>query len=133
MAERVVQSSKTPISHAEADLSLDMLTQLCPWFLVKKVVSRIDYLEMPPPPPPPPAPSQPALVTPDRSARAVTPPPLAQRAAAAGAGITSPSPRARGRLGEVELTGPASPGRVRRSGGLQKVRERIRRELEPSI
>jgi hypothetical protein len=40
---------------------------------------------------------------------------------------TSPSPKARSRLGG-EIAGPASPGRVRR-GGLREVRERIRKEL----
>jgi hypothetical protein len=41
---------------------------------------------------------------------------------------TSPSPKARSRLGG-DLAGPASPGRVRRVGGLREVRERIRKEL----
>ena len=40
---------------------------------------------------------------------------------------TSPSPKARSRLGG-DLAGPASPGRVKR-GGLMEVRERIRKEL----
>lgn len=31
------------------------------------------------------------------------------------------------------LGGPASPGRVRRTGGLREVRERIRRELGESL
>jgi hypothetical protein len=32
-------------------------------------------------------------------------------------------------LSSPGLAGPASPGRVRRTGGLREVRERIRREL----
>jgi hypothetical protein len=49
-----------------------------------------------------------------------------------GAVPTSPSPKARGRSAAAatgDLSGPASPGRVRRVGGLREVRERIRKEL----
>ena len=133
MAEVVVKSSKTPISHAEAETSLIMLTELCPFFLTKKVVSKIDYLEMPSQVPPPPSSpsanaSEVSVPTPLlRSTRASTPP---NRGPPAGM-ITSPSPRARARLGPGnEIAGPASPGRVRRNGGLREVRERIRKELD---
>lgn len=143
MAEVVVKSSKTPISHAEAESSLIMLTELCPFFLTKKVVSKVDYLEMPSqvqhqvPPAFSPgtststdeAPARTTVASPvSRSTRASTPP---NRGPVPGMGITSPSPRARARLGPGnEIAGPASPGRVRRSGGLREVRERIRKELD---
>ncbi|KAL7424881.1 hypothetical protein Q5752_000567 [Cryptotrichosporon argae] len=48
VADMVVKSSKTPISSAEAQTSLLLLTQLCPFFLVSKSVGRQDWLEMPP-------------------------------------------------------------------------------------
>lgn len=144
MAEVVVKSSKTPISHAEAESSLIMLTELCPFFLTKKVVSKVDYLEMPSqvqhqvPPAFSPGTNSTVAGTDEasaavpspasRSTRASTPP---NRGPAAGMGITSPSPRARARLGAGnEIAGPASPGRVRRNGGLREVRERIRKELD---
>lgn len=102
-----------------------MLIDKFPGFLCKKVVSKVDYVHMPPEAMGVGAPVHPAsspLGNPVRSARAVTPPPFARSGAPAS---PSPSPRA-GR----ELAGPASPGRVRKYGGLREVREKIRRELE---
>ncbi|CAK9780407.1 hypothetical protein CC85DRAFT_283529 [Cutaneotrichosporon oleaginosum] len=89
VAETVVQSSKTPISIAEAETSLQMLVDLCPFFVTSKRVGRHDWLELRAEPP-----SSPGSV------------------------LSSPG-----------IAGPASPGRVRRTGGLREVRERIRREL----
>ncbi|GMK53482.1 hypothetical protein CspeluHIS016_0100680 [Cutaneotrichosporon spelunceum] len=88
VAETIVQSSKTPISTAEAEASLQLLVDLCPFFLGSKRVGRNDWLELK------------AEVQPSPSI------------------LSSPG-----------LAGPASPGRVRRTGGLREVRERIRREL----
>ncbi|RSH93519.1 hypothetical protein EHS25_007875 [Saitozyma podzolica] len=46
-AEVIVKSSKTPISTAEAQTSLQMLTKLCPFFLTLKTVARQEWIEMP--------------------------------------------------------------------------------------
>ncbi|OXG17342.1 hypothetical protein C366_03430 [Cryptococcus neoformans Tu401-1] len=118
VAEVIVKSSKTPISTAEAQTSLQMLTELCPFFLTNKTIGRQDWLEMPmtalsvaPP-------------SPTTSTLASSP----SSSATPAARQTSSSPSTPGRL-KAELIGPASPGRVRRQGGLREVRERIRREL----
>lgn len=47
VSEQVVKSSKTPISLAEAQNSIQMLMQLCPFFLQSKTVGNDDWLEMP--------------------------------------------------------------------------------------
>ena len=193
-AEVIVKSSKTPISLAEAQDSLRMLTELCPFFLTVKVVARQDWLEMPsaflatcptspgasstprmspinysgpssktkyriPPMPTSPSPGSRMTIVP----RSPSSPSSRERDA------TSPTPSGRGRMAPPStppsvslrrtmeprepvsptfgrspkllsspgmdrarmeaLAGPASPGRVRRGGGLRAVRERIRREL----
>ncbi|KAF5369751.1 hypothetical protein D9758_001195 [Tetrapyrgos nigripes] len=48
VASAVVKSSPVPISSAEANESLDMLTKLCPFFLKPFVIASEDWLEMPP-------------------------------------------------------------------------------------
>ncbi|KAL1413194.1 hypothetical protein Q8F55_000945 [Vanrija albida] len=103
MSEMIVKSSKTPISEAEAQTSLLMLCDLCPFFLISKTVAKREWLEMP------------MQVAPYVSASPSADPVAALLASPTG------SPRS--------LVGPASPGRVRKSGGLREVRERIRREL----
>jgi hypothetical protein len=170
-AEVVVKSSKTPISMgesgfagvadtaAEAQSSLTLLTELCPFFLQLKVVARSEWLEMPPQvatipaspgagllassasltpgslssglprlPPMPDSPTRtPRTPRSNKSGEAprtpVTPGRAAQLAAMHFGGV-SPGTSAGG-----AIAGPASPGRVRRAGGLREVRERIRREL----
>ncbi|EIW71689.1 hypothetical protein TREMEDRAFT_73385 [Tremella mesenterica DSM 1558] len=110
-AEIVVKSSKTPISLAEAQSSLTMLCELCPFFLTTKVIGRQDWLEMPSSTLCPPSPS-------NNLDRVVLNPP-----------VTPPGSPSRSGGKKAELAGPASLGRVRRQGGLREVRERIRREL----
>ena len=89
-----------------------MLCDLCPFFLTTKTVGRADWIEMP-------------------SAVAVAPPSPSSGALASVVALRPPpSPTSPGRpIKKAELAGPASPGRVRRQGGLREVRERIRREL----
>lgn len=82
-----------------------MLCDLCPFFLICKTVARREWLEMP---------MQVASFHP-QSPRSADP------VAALLSSPTTGSPRT--------LAGPASPGRVRKTGGLREVRERIRREL----
>jgi hypothetical protein len=122
VADVIVKSSKTPISLAEAETSLSMITDLCPFFLTSKTVGRQEWLEMPASVAAPPSPSSGSYVP--SGEKVVVP-------AFVGTGgpsvPTSPSPKARSRLGG-DLAGPASPGRVKR-GGLREVRERIRKEL----
>ncbi|THV08705.1 hypothetical protein K435DRAFT_883521 [Dendrothele bispora CBS 962.96] len=48
VASAVIKSSPVPISSAEANESLDLLTRLCPFFLKSIVIASEDWLEMPP-------------------------------------------------------------------------------------
>lgn len=124
VAEVIVKSSETPISLSEAETSLGMLTELCPFFLTSKVVGRQEWLEMPVEVAASPGSMYHASREKEREKeREVLP------AFTGSGGPMSPSPKARSRLGMGELAGPASPGRVRRVGGLREVRERIRKEL----
>lgn len=91
---------------AEAQASLQLLTDLCPFFLTIKTIAKQEWLEMPSTLTSPACPPSPGSTT-------LTPAPP-----------TPPVAKVR-----AELAGPASPGRVRRVGGLREVRERIRREL----
>ncbi|EJT97745.1 hypothetical protein DACRYDRAFT_25082 [Dacryopinax primogenitus] len=98
----LVKSSKVAISEAEAQLSIKMLTELCPFFVRILVIDRAEWLE---------APSSSSLATP-------------------------PSPGSVA-VAEMSKRSPGgSPRRVGRNedGGLRRVRERIRRELDgPSL
>ncbi|KAK8849500.1 hypothetical protein IAR55_004834 [Kwoniella newhampshirensis] len=114
VADVIVKSSKTPISTAEAQSSLQLLTELCPFFLTCKNVGRQEWLEMP-----------------SATLAAAPPSPGSGSVSVPGLGVALPvSPSTPGGRGKVELAGPASPGRVRRQGGLREVREKIRRELD---
>lgn len=118
VAEVIVKSSKTPISTAEAQTSLQMLTELCPFFLTNKTIGRQEWLEMP----------MTALSAAPTSPTTSTLTSSPSSGATMVARQTSSSPSTPSRL-KADLVGPASPGRVRRQGGLREVRERIRREL----
>ncbi|OCF77806.1 hypothetical protein I204_01807 [Kwoniella mangroviensis CBS 8886] len=116
VADVIVKSSKTPISTAEATSSLQLLTELCPFFLTIKQIGKQDWLEMPSTLAAPPSPGSTSTI--------------AQPPSMNGGRLAPPSPSTPGRSSSsLELAGPASPGRVRRVGGLREVRERIRREL----
>ncbi|WVR08228.1 hypothetical protein IAU60_005275 [Kwoniella sp. DSM 27419] len=112
VADVIVKSSKTPISTAEAQTSLTLLTELCPFFLKTRQIGRQEWLEMPSALAAPPSPG---------SSVTIATPPIVS--------AVQGSPSTPGRLVSGEIAGPASPGRVRRVGGLREVRERIRREL----
>ncbi|WVQ79404.1 hypothetical protein IAT38_001501 [Cryptococcus sp. DSM 104549] len=127
VAEVIVKSSKTPLSIAEAQSSLQLLTELCPFFLTVKTVGKKEWLEMPAAvlATAPPSPGTGSYTTSTSTATA-----------SPGSGSSSVprvppggSPSTPARLKEVTLAGPASPGKVRRQYGLREVRERIRREL----
>lgn len=107
--ERIVKSAKTPISAAEAEASVRMLADLCPFFLAVRPVGRQEWIEMPSVPMPPSPGSLAPTATESVAASILSSPTRSPR-----------TPRA--------LAGPASPGRVQ-VGGLRAVRERIRREL----
>ncbi|WWC65675.1 uncharacterized protein I303_108296 [Kwoniella dejecticola CBS 10117] len=121
VADVIVKSSKTPISTAEAQSSLLLLTELCPFFLNTKQIGKQEWLEMPS------GSVNTAPPSPGSSNTIAQPPPsvIGDRGR-----LAPPSPSTPGRTSNSELAGPASPGRVRRGGGLREVRERIRRELE---
>nr|ODN95510.1 hypothetical protein L204_04050 [Cryptococcus depauperatus CBS 7855] len=116
VADVIVKSSKTPISTAEAQSSLQMLTELCPFFLTTKTIGRQEWLEMPSTAlsVAPPSPNNSIVASPSTSSSLIR--------------VPGGSPSTPARL-KMELAGPASPGRVRRQGGLREVRERIRQEL----
>ncbi|KAI0068925.1 hypothetical protein BV25DRAFT_1986481 [Artomyces pyxidatus] len=99
----VLKSSPVPISAAEAQESLNILTSLCPFFLKPLDISGQNWLEMP-------APS-----SVDPASKSVPPSPGSSR----------------GKDDSAEEILTRSPRRVKREGGgLREVRERIRRELE---
>ncbi|WWC73502.1 uncharacterized protein I206_107473 [Kwoniella pini CBS 10737] len=118
VADVIVKSSKTPISSAEAQSSLQLLTELCPFFLNIKQIGKQEWLEMP---------SGSISTAPPSPGSSIT---IAQPPPAIPGRLAPSSPSTPGRTNNAELAGPASPGRVRRGGGLREVRERIRRELE---
>ncbi|OCF37113.1 hypothetical protein I316_01018 [Kwoniella heveanensis BCC8398] len=121
VADVIVKSSKTPISTAEAQDSLTLLTQLCPFFLTTKKIGKQEWLEMPS--------SLTAPASPGSSTTTAVPP-FAEPSPSVKAVMTSPSTPGRSAgASDLAIAGPASPGRVRRVYGLREVRERIRREL----
>ncbi|KAH6915290.1 hypothetical protein BKA70DRAFT_1093245 [Coprinopsis sp. MPI-PUGE-AT-0042] len=106
----VIKSSAIPLSVAEANNSLQMLTEMCPFFLKKVVISGKDWLEMPAADR---GSSGSSLGTPSRRD-------LPQ---------ASPSKR-QVKDSAIELL-TRSPKAVKKEiGGLREVREVIRRELE---
>ncbi|WWC93011.1 uncharacterized protein L201_007975 [Kwoniella dendrophila CBS 6074] len=130
VAEVVVKSSKTPISTAEAQTSLQLLCQLCPFFLTVKQIGKQEWLEMPSASlsttPASPGSGSSSTIT---AQPPIPPAPTSAAASVSGSKLAPPSPSTPGRSTEMKLAGPASPGRVRRVYGLREVRERIRREL----
>jgi hypothetical protein len=106
----VMKSSAIPLSVAEANGSLQMLTEMCPFFLKKVVISGKEWLEMPAAGS---GSSSGSLGTPSRRD-------LPQ---------ASPSKRQVKDSATELLT--RSPKAVKKDiGGLREVREVIRRELE---
>lgn len=110
----IIKSSPVPISNAEAQESISILLQLCPFFLKKLDFSGDEWLEMPAS-----APQAPPATTIDAS-------PTKQK---------STIPASPGRLNPKDDSAhelvTRSPRRVKReAGGLREVREIIRRELE---
>lgn len=102
VAHAIVKSSPVPISTAEANESIGMLIQLCPFFLKQLNIGGEEWLDMP-------AASS-------------------NRHDAESEGTASP---VKGRDDSAREILTRSPKRVRREeGGLRAVREIIRRELE---
>jgi hypothetical protein len=99
----VVKSSPVPISDADAQESMNLLTSLCPFFLKPLNIAGQEWLEMPAP-------------TADAEDKPQAP--------------ASPGSRKlKDDSGEELRT--RSPRRIKREGGgLREVRERIRREME---
>ncbi|EAU84927.1 hypothetical protein CC1G_00446 [Coprinopsis cinerea okayama7 len=112
VAAAIIKSSAVPISVAEANESLNMLVQLCPFFLKKVVITGKDWLEMP-------------STSSNGSTRTI--------------GLGSPSkrdaihasPSKRSTMDSAQELLTRSPRSVKReAGGLREVREIIRKELE---
>lgn len=103
IASAIVKSSPVPISDAEAQESINILTDLCPFFIKPLNIAGEEWLEMPAP-------------VADVEEKKQAP----------------PSPGARKfKDDSAEELLSRSPRRVRREGGgLREVRERIRKELE---
>ncbi|KAH9002351.1 hypothetical protein EDB86DRAFT_2899471 [Lactarius hatsudake] len=101
VASAVLKSSPVPMSTAEAQESLTILTSLCPFFLKPLDVDGQEWLEMP--------------ASAHTSGERLVP--------------TSPG-SSRGKEDSAEML-TRSPRRVKKeAGGLRQVRERIRREIE---
>ncbi|ESK97565.1 hypothetical protein Moror_17565 [Moniliophthora roreri MCA 2997] len=102
VASAIVKSSPVPISIAEANESLDMLTKLCPFFLKPLSITGESWLEMP-------SSLNVDLKSPSNAAP------------------SSPG----GKVDSAQELLTRSPKRVKKeAGGLREVREIIRRELE---
>jgi hypothetical protein len=109
VAQAVMKSSPVPMSIADVNESLTMLTNLCPFFLKKLEIASEEWFEMP-----------------------------ASNSAPDSESSTKESPRAMsspslglGKHDSAEEVLNRSPRRVKREGGgLREVREIIRRELD---
>jgi hypothetical protein len=111
VATAIVKSSPVPISSAEANESLVILAELCPFFLKQLNIAGRGWLEMP--------------------ASSAT----ATSVVVGGAKQSLATPPSPGSLKKKNKTAEElvtrSPRRVKReAGGLREVREIIRRELE---
>jgi hypothetical protein len=101
VAAAVLKSSPVPISSAEAQESLSILTSLCPRFLKPLNIDGQEWLEMP------------------------------ASAHASSERLAPPSPGSREKDDGLENVLTRSPRRVKKEGGgLRQIRERIRREIE---
>ena len=102
--QAIIKSSPVPISSAEAQESITMLTTMCPFFLKTLDVGGEEWLEMP--------------------ATAGGSQPTAP---------ASPGRRLGGAADSDEEIRQLSPKRMKKEvGGLRQVRERVKRELEAS-
>jgi hypothetical protein len=117
VVQSIVKSSQVPISEADAEESISLLIELCPFFIKRLTVGREDWIEMP-------SPENPTIVDDDdepvpkqtSSPRRVTIP-------------SSPGTRARRQLDDTPIRSPKTV-RKTTAGGLSLVRETIRRELD---
>lgn len=101
VASSIVKSSPVPISIAEANESLELLTSLCPFFVKQVTIGGEEWLEMP-------------------ASLPITPASPSKR-----------PPASPGKVDSAQELLTRSPKRVKReAGGLREVREIIRRELE---
>ncbi|TFK99071.1 hypothetical protein BDV98DRAFT_571607 [Pterulicium gracile] len=121
----IVKSSPVPISIAEAQESLVMLSELCPFFLTQLRIAGEDWLEMPS------FAASTGTSTPTRSSSAIPRPILSKSRSATSDVPPSPSTRGRTMLSSADQLLTRSPKRVgNERGGIREVREIVRRELE---
>ncbi|KAL1740137.1 hypothetical protein HDZ31DRAFT_68232 [Schizophyllum fasciatum] len=117
VAHAVIKSSPVPISLAEANESLEMLTSLCPFFLKPLNIAGEEWLEMP------------ATVSSGNSSS--TPAGFASATVDASPSKRPRVPPSPGKVDSATELVTRSPRRVKmETGGLREVREIIRRELE---
>lgn len=101
VAQAIMKSSPVPISAAEAQESIELLTSLCPFFLKSLTIGSEEWLEMP------------AALT------------------HGGGALASPTKSKDAAVEAQDEAHTLSPRRVKReAGGLREVRERIKRELD---
>ncbi|KAF8743841.1 hypothetical protein AX14_000245 [Amanita brunnescens Koide BX004] len=113
VTDAIIKSSPIPISGAEADDSVTMLTKLCPFFLRKLQIAGEDWLEMPATNQNNHPSSDSSLQTPTKKSTAPSSPGTAKS------------------TNSAEELVRRSPRSVKReTGGLRQVREIIRREIE---
>ena len=112
MALAIIKSSPVPISTAEANESLAILTGLCPFFLKKLTIAGAEWLEMP-------------------SSSNTTTASIEESPTKRGPAVSASPKPVKGKEGSAHVLVTRSPRSVRReAGGLREVREIIRRELE---
>ncbi len=113
VANAIIKSSPVPISVAEANDSITMLTKLCPFFLRKLQIVGEEWLEMPATNQTSHPPSDPDLQSPTKKSTVPS------------------SPGTSKSTNSAEELVRRSPRSVKReTGGLREVREIIRREIE---
>jgi hypothetical protein len=120
----IIKSSPVPISLADAQETINLLTSLCPFFLKAVDIAGEEWLEMP------------ATVRSGLDEKDMPETPTKSKtiapAISASPGRVPPSPgRSHGKNDSAQEILTRSPRRVKHeAGGLREVRERIRRELE---
>lgn len=126
----IVKSSLVPMSTSEASESLKLLTTLCPFFLRSLDINGDEWFEMPPTVSSSDATDSSEPSSPSKASARKKAPLPGPGSKLFGSGPPA-SPGSKARLDSTEQLLTRSPRRVKREGGgIRKVREIIRRELE---
>jgi hypothetical protein len=117
VSHAIIKSSPVPISAAEANESIEMLLDMCPFFIKQLNIAGEDWLEMP--------------ATAGSNSNNGSGTPSAGPSSPSKLPSAPPSPRKGVKTDSVTELVTRSPKRVKHeAGGLREVREIIRRELE---